>query len=410
MQKLKTSSLLLSLPISFVGIFIYLSVSDFYALNFKIGLETIGFALIFIRIFDILQDLLIGNFSDQLINKGFSRKKLINIAATALIVGFFLVFNPPILSKNLALIWLVLSLVFTYFCFNFTIINFEATIALLAKSDFERASLNSRKEFLGLIGLILAFLLPTILQNFGFSLKASYMALSLVFLSLVLIALFNFKETKLSENYFEKLNLKSVFAHKEFRTFLLIFFISALASAFPAANLIFFVRDVLKSENQLGYFLSIYFLSAALSTIFWKNFAQKNGLIKAWIWAISGSVFSFYFAYFLDENLSNYFYLICAASGFFLGGDLILPPSLIAKISEGKESVISSYFALWNMVSKIALMLAASISLIVLGALGYSPGVENSGENIVIFYAAIPCFLKIIAGFTLIKKSKTLVS
>jgi GPH family glycoside/pentoside/hexuronide:cation symporter len=208
--------------------------------------------------------------------------------------------------------------------------------------------------------------------------------------------------------------LSAVFKDKEFIIFLGIFLLNSIATSLPAANLNFYVRDVLEAEESLGYFLSTYFLSAGLSIIFWKNFAQKNGLIKTWITSISGSILTFYFAYYLGAGDGNYFYLICLFSGFFLGGDLIIPPALLAKITKNKDEIISSYFSLWNMTTKIGLMVAASASLIALGNLGYQPSMpsKESLSAIPLFYAAIPCLIKIFTAFFLIKllRSKKLPS
>jgi GPH family glycoside/pentoside/hexuronide:cation symporter len=410
-QNLKNSTLLLALPLAFIGIPIYLNIGDFYALNFAVKLEAIGLALIFIRIFDIAQDLIIGKISDKIISAKLSRAKLISIAALLLSLCFFATFNPPqSLNSAQALWWFIISISLTYSCFNFCIINFETMVASNANNDFERISFNSRKEFFGLIGLILAFLIPTILQNFSLNSRESYLALSLIFAGLVAVIIPSILRVKTVGHYAQKIEIFSALKNKEFLVFLAIFLVNGIANSLPAANLIFYVRDVLKAQDRLGYFIALYFLSAAFSIYFWKNFAQKNGMIKTWIISISGAIFSFYFAYFLDEKGANYFYLICLSSGFFLGADLIIPPALIAKISAQNSShAIAPYFALWNIVTKFSLMVAASFSLILLGSSGYQPGeIEKKGvENIALLYGAIPCFLKIIIAFILLKIEKS---
>lgn len=409
-QNLKNSTLLLALPLAFIGIPIYLNIGDFYALNFALKLEVIGAALIFIRIFDIILDLIIGKISDKIISEKFSRGRLIAAFALLLALSFFMTFNPPqSLSAQGALAWFIISISLTYSCFNFCVINFETLVASAADNDFTRISLNSRKEFFGLIGLILAFLIPTILQNFGLNSRESYLTLSLVFAGLVMITVTPILRVKIAPVNFQKIEIFAALKNKEFVIFLAIFLLNAIANSLPAANLIFYVRDILKAENQLGFFIALYFLSAGASIYFWKNFSQKNGLIKTWIISISGAIFSFYFAYFLDAPSANYFYVICLTSGFFLGADLIIPPALIAKISsQNATHGVAPFFALWNIVTKFSLMIAASSSLIMLGISGYQPfDLEKSGtENIALLYSAIPCFLKIITAFILIKIDK----
>jgi len=277
----------LALPLSFVGIPIYLNISDFYARKFDISLVAIGVLLIFIRIIDALQDPFIGYFSDSLSQKKFSHKKIIYFSSTLLCIAFYLVFNPPeSLSRNMSILWFGCSLIATYTCFNFTIINFESLAAILAKNDAQRILVNSFKEMFGLIGMIFAFLLPAVLAHF-FLLDSNhvYQVLSLVFTSLILLASFGFfRKVKITEEIAElhqksKIKFFEILQDKKFLVFLGIFFLNGVAVSLPAANLNFYVSDVLKMSESLGWFLSIYFISACCFIPLWKYFATRFGMI-----------------------------------------------------------------------------------------------------------------------------------
>ena len=402
----------LALPLAFVGIPIYLNISDFYARKFDINLVTIGFLLIFIRIVDALQDPLIGYFSDSLSQKKFSRKKIIYFSTTLLCVAFYLVFNPPeSLDKNLSILWFSCSLIATYTCFNFAIINFESLAAIIAKNDEQRILINSFKEMFGVIGMIFAFLLPVIfVQFFHIDSDYIYTALSFVFAGLILLATFGFfskvKIHEKAENSHKKSKIEffKIFHDKSFLAFLGIFLLNGIAVSLPAANLNFYVRDVLQMEESLGLFLSLYFLSACCFIPFWKYLANRFGIIRSWIISISGSVLTFSFAYFLTSENAVYFYLVCFFSGAFLGADLIMPPTILAKITSEKKEMTSSYFAWWNLTTKMSLMIAASSSLIFLGLSGYKPGslVAEGVIGISFFYALLPCILKTLTIFNLI--------
>ena len=117
----------LALPLSFVGIPIYLNIADFYAQKFGLSLVLIGAILAFIRIFDAASDLVIGYYSDFLASRKISRNKIIIFFGSLLCVGFFFTFNPPLgISQNIVVVWFFVTLTLTYSCFNFVIINFEA--------------------------------------------------------------------------------------------------------------------------------------------------------------------------------------------------------------------------------------------------------------------------------------------
>lgn len=396
----------LAIPLSFVAIPLYLNISDFYARNFSLDLIKIGLLLIFVRAIDLVQDPIIGKFSDQLAQKNFSHQKILRYACIFLALSFFAVFNPPSsLNTMQASLWFVLTLVITYTGFNFAVINFESLIALTAKNDYQRISLNSLKEFLGLIGMILAFTLPTI---FGGDEQKSYLLLSAVFVGLILLFLTVFlPRISLDQSTItqQRISLFATFKDRNFVFLLSILAINSIATSLPAANLNFFTRDVLDAESKLGWFLSIYFLSACFFIPLWKFFFNRFGIIKSWICAIIGSVLTFIFAYFLDHNNANLFYIVCLFSGMFLGADLIAAPAILGNISSRNPQITSSYFALWNMVNKFGLMIAASGSLIILGFLGYHPRNFSTAnlDNIKFFYALLPCALKLCVIWLLIK-------
>ncbi len=397
---------ILAFPLAFVGLPIYVNISDFYAKQFGLNLAIIGFLLLFVRAIDLLQDPFIGYFSDLAAKKNLNHKSLIFISAILLAVCFFLLFNPPqFLEFYGVLIWFVTFLVATYTCFNFAVINFESIAVILAQNENERISLNSAKEFFGLVGILLASITPTLLSHFFENdLKKIYFFSSLIFGALLIfIILFFFRKVEVSKpNNTNKINIlevaRDIWKNKIFLRFLIIFLINSIAVSIPAATVIFYVEDVLQAQQNFGIFLAIYFLSGCLFIPFWKNLAQKFNKILIWILSISGSILTFFFAYFLDVANASYFYLVSFSAGIFLGADLIMPPAIIASLIFHKKEKISSHLALWNMTSKMGLMLASSSSLIILGFFNYQPGsLEKSGVEIIpLIYAIIPCLLKII--------------
>ena len=69
------------------------------------------------------------------------------------------------LNENQTLIWLVISMLFTYSFFNVTIVCYESLAIILAKDSKDRVAINSFKEFCGLIGILIASAIPFIIKN-----------------------------------------------------------------------------------------------------------------------------------------------------------------------------------------------------------------------------------------------------
>ena len=405
---------ILSIPLAFVGLPIYINVSDFYIRNFDVNITFLAFIILFVRLFDAVQEPILGIISDYLIKKKISHKKIIYISSIFLAMSFFGLFNPPLfLQGNLILLWIFLLMTTTYTFYNLCLINFEAMAINLAKNSQQRVEINSYKEFFGLIGIIIASASPQIIKILTNNNGSNYFYLSIIFIFILFISIILFF-SKVSENQIiisEKLSIKKIiydiFSNKIFTKLMIIFFINSIAVSLPASVITFFVNDILKVPEKISNFLVVYFLSAGFFVYFWKKITDRIGKILAWKISIIGSVLTFIFAYFIDSQNHNLFYLVCFFSGMFLGADLIIPPALIAEVIHKNIAKITSFVSFWSMINKAGLMFASFFSLIILSIFNFDT--KNPSQEsifvIPILYAIIPCALKLIVVL-LISKSK----
>jgi Na+/melibiose symporter-like transporter len=396
---------ILSLPLAFVGLPIYVNINGFYAKEYGVNLSLLGVLLLIARGVDMLQGPFVGYLSSYFIHKKISQKRIILYSSILLSISFFGLFNPPIsFNKEMICVWFVISLIATYTFFNFAIINYEAIAVFIAKNQKERLAINSAKEFCGLIGILIASILPSVLSNFVASdLKTSYFYSSAIFVVLIFVILIAFFRTlKISKiEHYSRISFRNVFneirTNSIFMNYLKIFFINALAVSIPASVIFFYVEDVLRSSSKLGFFLGVYFLAGCIFIGMWKKLAQKHGMINIWIISLIGSVVTFIFNCLLGETTADLFFIVCFASGMFLGADLIIPPAIIANLIYDKKEKVASYIAVWNMVVKLGLVIASSASLIVLGFFDYKIGsYANKGLWAIPYvYSVIPSLLKI---------------
>jgi len=88
-------------------------------------------------------------------------------------------------------------------------------------------------------------------------------------------------------------------------------------------------------------------------------------------------------------------------SGMTLGADTVLLPSLFAEELVTAQSQLGAGFGWWNFLNKAALALAAGITLPLLTAGGYRPGIANNAHALALLsaaYALLPCGCKIAAA------------
>tara|TARA_Y100000389_G_C17471230_1_gene531209 strand:+ start:6252 stop:7502 length:1251 start_codon:yes stop_codon:yes gene_type:complete len=402
----------LAIPLSFIGLPIYINISDFYATKFNLSLAFLAISLFIIRIIDIFSDIVIGYISNILVSKNISRSYIINISIIFLILFFYALFNPPNFEdNNYYALWLVITLTFTYIFFNIAVVNYETIAALLAKNDYERISVNSSKELFAIIGFLIAATSPYIFSNNSSKDIQNYQLMTIIFAIIAIVSLLIFSRIKYKEykNYSsKKINVLQSLKDRKFSKFLLIYIINALAISLPSANIIFYARDILNKEKQIGLYLFIYFIAAGFSIYIWRYLINKYSLYKMWIIAIIFSILTFIFAFFLNEDNSQLFILICIFTGFFLGPDLVAPPSIIAKLSNKSKYAASSYFSLYNMSTKLAIALAATISLIILSFFDYEPDSQINNAKFIIpyLYALIPCSIRLFSIYLIIKYQK----
>jgi glycoside/pentoside/hexuronide:cation symporter, GPH family len=384
------------LPLAFAGLPIYMHAPDFYALEYKISLTTIGIVLLCLRIFDAVQDPLIGMLSDRY----FRQRGLITLmGAILLALGFWLLFHPPNpTSHGWALIWMSFAVVLSTTGFSIVTINVQSAGGLWAVTVQARTQVAATREALGLVGLLMAAAIPSLLF-IQFSKAYALHLLSWLLFPLLAAGLWIFlhwlKHAQLIKpNPRVQLSLAGLLSTPWIKHFFAIFTLSTFASCIPGILVIFYVRDYLQLESYTGLFLLLYFISGVLAMPLWQLMAQTIGKHHSWTFSMLVACSTFSLAFLLPPNALVAFCLVCALSGMALGADLALPQAIIADQVAQQPEAASRYFALMAFLSKAALALATGIVLPLVGLFGFQPGSSENNVVLPYAYALVPCCLK----------------
>ena len=407
-EKLKLSSLIqysfIALPLGFLGFPIYILAPDFYAINYELSLSSLGICLLLIRLFDAIQDPIIGVISDRY------RQYIIlimGLSSCVLVLSIYALFNtllfPPLIRFA---IFITLSVT----AYSVLTINLNSKGSLWSSKESDQIKISSARECFTLVGLLIAVLLPNFLEKIIHKDRV-YHWFTIVLLVLMILGFIKFyfwhriyyrkfyHNIPTSFFYFNKLSSdsKKLFA---------IYFISMFASSIPAVLVIFFVRDLLGAVDYTGFFLVIYFASAAVFMPFWNYMSKKQGAYKSWFFSMVLAICSFVWAFFLTKGDVWQYGFICLFSGLALGGDLIFPSSIVANHihCSKSENNASSYYGILNLLSKSSLAFASAISFFVLDYAAFKVGGKNSEVSLMglsVAYAFIPCTIKMGAAFLL---------
>ena len=397
------------LPLAAVTLPVYVHVPTFYAVDMGLGFAAVGAVLLAARIWDTVSDPLIGYLSDRTESR-FGRRKPWILAGALLtaLAGYFL-FSPPAGAGGAFLLTVTM---FLYLGWTMAVLPYNAWGAELSDDYHRRTTITAWREGAVVAGTLLAVTLPHIAGETAAD-GLSILGLVLLFLlpatavaaSICVPAAEDAAPTR-------KLTIRQVAAslanNHAFKRLLTAWFVNGVANGLPATLFLLYVAEVLDAPEQSGLLLFAYFLSAVVGLPVWLKLSRAFGKHRTWCMAMAWACVWFTGALFLGPGDVAAFAVVCVATGFALGADLALPPSLQADVididrASGGDRNTGAYFALWSMAQKLALALAVGVAFPILewaGLQADAAGGAGATEEPRIWvlawlYAGLPIVLKI---------------
>ena len=392
---------LFALPLAFVALPVYVHLPHWYATQWGVPLTALGMVLLFSRLADALVDPWLGRLSDRLFAR--ATALVLTVAggvASVLCLSFVGLFFPPEalqLNSQTLLIWLTVLLTLSHGAYSALGIMHQSWVAMLGGSTLQRSRLVSWREGLGLMGVLLASALPSVIGMAG----------TAVFLAMALMVgwwvwTLGVRPNPLPPEAVPAWGLPWRYA--AFRQLMAVFVLNGVASAVPATLVMFFVQDRIQAPAAMQpWFLSAYFVSGALSLPLWLRCIARWGLPLSWLWGMGLSVASFAGVGALQAGDDTLFLWACVISGLALGADLAVPGTLLNELMDRlgfRGQAEGVFLGWWNLATKLNLALAAGCALPLLGWWGYAPGqLTPSGlQALTVAYVFLPCVLKLIAA------------
>ncbi len=411
---------------AFAALPLYLLTPSLYSNDFGLPLATVGFVLMACRLTDAITDPLVGRLLDQTQGARFQRWMIPGLAL--LMLGFTALMNPPkvLLAKDMQpalMAWLAASVLMISLANSAAQLAHQSWAIARGKSLHQQARLIGWREGLTLLGVMMASVLAA--QVLVVPMTVGVLGVGLLALSVLLRLRPRHCLTAGSQTQPSATSLvvwlrqlftgyQQVF-HERYKQLLLALGINALANAIPASLFLFYVRDTLElSDLMAGVLLLAYFSTAALSIPAWGWLMNRYGPGPCWRLAMLGSILAFFWATFLGPRDGLGFGIICLVTGLALGAELIAPSLFIGRVikeARHTEALEGQYFGLWNLLAKSALAAAAGLVLPALALTGYDPALAAKQDlpsgleitaglsvtSLALFYAGLPCLLKLIA-------------
>lgn len=391
---------------------IYVFLPAFYAQTVGLGLAATGAALLLARGFDVVTDPLVGHLSDRFPTRWGRRKPWMVLGGLAAAPALIALVSPP---DDAGLIYLAGWSLLLYLGWTLIAVPYTAWGAEMSHDAVERTRITGWREGGMVAGILLAGLLPVLLEAFGVASIAPMRAIAWAALALGAATIATLAWTvpevhtgrsRLAPRPSASLtwsDARTLWANGPFKRLLIAWLVNGLANGLPAATFLLYLEHGLGADEATRNGLVFaYFLAAILALPLWTTAAARWGKHKTWSAAMAAAVLAFAFVPVLDHGDALAFLFICLITGAALGADLALPPAMQADVVDfdtfrtGRRRA-GIYFALWSMATKLSLALAVGLGLPLLESLGFTPSIEDGADPIwplLLVYAGLPILLK----------------
>ncbi len=380
--------------LSAAGLPIYIYAPKYYADTFGVSLTAIGALLIFLRLFDVVQDPVLGWVAERL---GRARGIAVALGAALLaasMVGLFAV-APPVAP----IVWFGLTITGLFSAFSFLTINFYAQgIGKAGRIAGGHVRLAAWRESGELLGVCVAAVTPTVLVGL---VAAPYAVFAVGFAIVTFVAaLAMAPEWQGRVETETPTPIRTIIADPLARRLLILALVNATPLAVSSTLFLFFVDIRLDAQGWEGPLLVLFFLAAAVSAPMWSALAQRFGTKRVLLAAMVLAVASFGVTLTLGAGDQATFAVICILSGATIGADLTLLPAMFARRMAKVSPSGGQSFGLWSLVNKFTLAFAAVI-LPALELAGISADAEvlpaSALTMLTVLYALVPSLLKLVA-------------
>ena len=376
------------------GLPIYIYAPKYYADTFGVSLTALGTLLFALRLFDVIQDPVLGWISERL-----THTKKITITLTAVVMALSMIGLFAIAPPIAPIWWFGLTVTGLFTAFSFLTINFYAQGVSKAGPDPQgHVRLAAWRESGALLGVCIAAVIPTVLIGV---VADPFAAFAYGFATVTLIAAYFMWPEWKDRVTQEPSQIGDIIRDRTARKLLVLALVNATPLAVSSTLFLFYVESKLGAVGWEGALLLLFFLAAAVSSPFWsalaRRYREKPVLLTAMVLAVAS------FAYTLTLSPGDVipFAVVCVLSGATIGADLTLLPAMFAK----RMAVISPNggqgFGLWNLVNKFTLAFAAVVLLPLLEISGFQAGATSLPAEAItmltLLYALVPSLLKLVA-------------
>jgi GPH family glycoside/pentoside/hexuronide:cation symporter len=357
----------------------------------------VGAAIAIGRVWDGLNDPLMGWLSDRTRTRFGRRRPYVGAMILPLAAGFAAIWLPPSgLSSMETFAYLVVSLCLFDVFYGFYATPYLALGAEMTTDYAERARVVATRAVVHNAGLLLGgggfVAIATALGGDHGAYGQAGTVLAAIMLVGGVVAFFGTREPAIAAETtpasFRSLvaDLRSTLHLHSFRALVLASAVLLVGSSMSQALSLYVFRDAFGAVERAGMVILVYLLSATLAFPAWAAAAARIGKMGALRICLLWSAVSHCVAIFIEPSWPFAATLALIALAGAGAGGYILPVAIAADIFDEDELATGrrregAFFGVWTLVMKLAAAVGIAVVGIVLPSLGYQAGLERQSPE-----------------------------
>ena len=380
------------------------------------------------RVWDAINDPLVGYLSDKTKWSLGRRRSWLLISIVPISIFYLMVFFPPQYEEeNLLTLWFAIGILGFYTSMTIFVVPHLSLGAELSSDYHERSKIFGVRHFFYTAGsalsLISFYLFITAEQNNTESLREIIFNHSIIAViitsTLILYSVYKLKERSDYSNR-ELKNpyraYKDVWENPHARLLIIAIFIEHVGSAAIAVLTLYVAQYIVGAAHWAPIFILCYLIPSAFSVPFWLPLSIKFGKVRLWIASMTLTGVSFgsmFFILFIDDVNTKIIYVLVAAffAGLANGCGSTVGPSIQADVIDFDENLTGerkegSYFAAWSFIYKASAGVMLLLTGFSLQLAGFLPNQEQTFEVkfvLATLYCLFPLACCLIGAYLLTK-------
>jgi glycoside/pentoside/hexuronide:cation symporter, GPH family len=369
-----------------------------------------GSALLIGKIWDAINDPLIGWFSDRATSPLGKRRVFMIFGAIPLGMSIALLwFVPPGLSSLMAFIWIAFTFILFDTLWTLTNVPYYALTSELTEDYDERSTLTTYRMVLAVPAyLVGAALTPAIVGMFAIQ-SSGYAAIGIIYGVLasasLLIAAFGIRERRAAaetRNTSQPIqSLLATFQNSAFVRLCAAYIVVNLAFALIKTLMVYFLQYQLNMAAETPLVMGLMLISVTVSLFVWKNISLKIDKGPAYAAGMTIGAVAVALTFFLPAHPTILIYGVAVLAGIGFGAQWVFPWAMIADVADVDRAKTGQhrsgmYYGVWGLATKASEALAIASSGWILTGFGYVPNVAQSELarlGIRLFFGPIPAVI-----------------